>query len=95
MVDDKLATEVLKLLDRIRKRYGKSMQEKDKKDLTDLNKRLYDEVGGIVKDPLQRIHPLAKPLSPGSGNYQVAPSRQAEAVDLHRLAEMTIKKMLE
>ena len=91
MVDDQMGVEILKLMDRLRKTYSKFMKEKDRKDLIDLNKRLYDKVGGIVRNPLQQ-NPLAAPL--GSGNYQVSPARQAEAVDLKRLASLAIKKTL-
>ena len=92
MIDDKLGVEILELMDRIRKRYGKSMQEKDKVELMDLNKRLYSKVGSIVKDPMVNQNPRGRNVSPGG--YQVAPARQAESVDLQRLARMTIESIL-
>lgn len=92
MIDDKLGAELLTLMDRIRKRYGKSMQEKDKTELMELNKQLYAKVGGIIKDPMVRQNPRGQSVSPGG--FQVSPARQAEAVDLQRLAKMTIESIL-
>lgn len=92
MINDDFGLEILKLLDRIRKIYGKSMKEKDKKDLIDLNKKLYDKVGGIVKDPMVRQNPLSKPFTPGG--YQVSPVRQAESIDIQRLSQMIAENFL-
>ena len=92
MIDDKLGVELLELMDLIRKRYGKTMKEKDRSSLMDLNKRLYAKVGGIVKDPMVKQNPKSQLVSPGG--YQVAPARQAESVDLQRLAKLTIESLL-
>lgn len=99
MIDDKLGVEILELMDLIRKRYGKTMKEKDRDALMDVNKRLYAKVGGIVKDPMVHQNPLSKPVATGgtgtsSGAYQVARPRQAESVDLQRLARMAMESIL-
>lgn len=90
MIDDKMGVEILEIMDLIRKRYGKVMKEKDKKALIDINKRLYDRVGGIAKDPMVHQNPLSEPVP---GGYQVAPARQAESLDIKRLMELAIQKV--
>lgn len=91
MIDDKMGVEILEIMDLIRKRYGKVMKEKDKKALIDINKRLYDRVGGIAKDPMVHQNPQSQLVSPGG--YQVAPARQAESLDIQRLVELAIQKV--
>lgn len=90
MIDDKMGVEILEIMDLIRKRYGKVMKEKDKKALIDINKRLYDQVGGIAKDPMVQQNPLSEPVP---GGYQVSPARQAESLDIQRLVELAIQKV--
>lgn len=99
MIDDQLGIEILKTLDSVRKKYGKQMKEKDRKTLIDLNKKIYDIVGGIVRDPLTRQDPSKEPRFKelGQGNFGTYPppshARPAESVDLQRLAQMVIENI--